>query len=93
MRTFQAESKAALYPPSILGKNVPSVRAKARLLLPFQGQRFVVNTCLLRFLSQSTKRNVKQGTQVNLFSSSGSACSNREWNSHSLVLIFGTALQ
>lgn len=49
MRTIQAESKVALDPPFILGKHVPSVRAKARLLLPFQGQRFVENTCLLRF--------------------------------------------
>lgn len=57
MRTLQAEPKVA-FPPFILGKNVPSVRAKAGLLLLFQGQRFIVNTRFLRFpaiLSQNIR--------------------------------------
>ena len=47
--TIQVENRIAFYSPFIWGQKCSECRAKARLLLPLQVQRSVVNTCLLRF--------------------------------------------
>src|SRR3712207_7729823 len=44
-------------------------------------------------LFQYMESKEKQGTEVKPLSSSYAACSNREWNSKSLLLIFGIALR